>query len=76
MINDYRFNNNFEIKYVNNKLYIYYYDLISSFTSNDIIVKKDNLNLYIKGDNLIISTMFKEYLIINGVIKLIEFKYE
>ena len=76
MIDDCNFNNKFEIKYINNELYIYYYDAISNFTSDNIKLKKDNLIILIKGNNLIISTMFKEYLIISGTIKLIEFKYE
>lgn len=65
--------NNFEIKYINNKIKVYYYDEIDNFTSNNIVIKYKDKKINIKGKNLAIETMFKEYLIIGGNIKLIEF---
>lgn len=68
--------NNFEVKYINNKLFIYYYNDIKDFSSNEINISYNDKKLIIKGNNLVIETMYKEYLIINGNIKSLEFKDE
>lgn len=73
IIDDYVECNNFEIKYKDNKVIIYYYDEIENFTSDFIDVKHNNKKIKVKGKDLIIETMFKEYLIISGEIKFIEF---
>ncbi len=73
LINDYLECNNFEIKYIDGKVKIYYYDDIENFTSDCIEIKYDDKNLKVKGKNLVIETMFKEYLIISGDIRFIEF---
>ena len=73
IINDYLEFNNFEIKYIDVKVKIYYYDNIENFTSNCIEIKYDDKKLKVKGKNLVIETMFKEYLIISGDVGFIEF---
>ena len=72
VLDDYVECNNFEIRYINNKITVFYYDTIENFTSNIIEIKKDNKIIKIKGKNIVIETMFEEYLIINGDISLIE----
>lgn len=58
----------FEIKIINNKVKVYYYDEIKGFSSNKItIVKKDN-TYTIVGKNMVIETMFKEQIVISGEI--------
>ena len=57
------------IKIKEGKLQIYYYDDVESFSSDKIIVKKENNIVEIFGDNLVIETMFKEFLVIKGTIK-------
>ena len=74
IIDNYMECNNFELKYINNKLFVYYYDDIKDFSSNVINISYNNKKLAIKGNNLVIETMYKEYLIINGNIKSLEFK--
>lgn len=66
IINNYVECNEFEISYKNKKIKIFYYDEIESFSEKKIKIKKDNLIYMIIGSNMIIETMFKEYLIISG----------
>lgn len=73
LINDYVECNNFEIKYIDGKVKIYYYDNIENFTSSCIQIKYGDKKLKVKGKNLVIETMFKEYLIISGDVGVIEF---
>lgn len=75
IIDDYVECNNFEIKIIDRKVKIYYYDNIERFTSNLIEVSSKNDRFIIKGMNLVIETMFKEYMVISGDIKIIELGY-
>ena len=61
--------NEFEIKIIKNKVKIYYYDKVEHFSSEKIIVLKNNDNYIIEGKNLVIETMFEEVLVICGNIK-------
>ena len=72
VINDYVECNNFEIKITNKKVKVYYYDNIENFTSSKVTISKDNELINIKGMDLVIETMFKEYLVISGKINSIE----
>ena len=63
--------NEFEIKIIKNKVKIYYYDKVEHFSSEKIIVLKNNDNYIIEGKNLVIETMFEEVLVIFGNIKII-----
>ncbi len=69
IINDYVECNEFEIKIIKNKVKIYYYDKVEHFSSEKIIVLKNNDNYIIEGKNLVIETMFEEVLVICGNIK-------
>lgn len=64
--------NNFEIKIVDRKVKVYYYGNIESFTSSVIVISKDEDVVKIKGKNLVIETMFPEYVVISGNIKSLE----
>ena len=61
--------NEFEIKIIKNKVKTYYYDKVEHFSSEKIIVLKNNDNYIIEGKNLVIETMFEEVLVICGNIK-------
>lgn len=78
VINNYIECNNFEIKIINKKVKIYYYSKIEDFSSSMIKIMDNDNFIKIKGDNLVIETMFKEYIVISGKIKSIElgYKYE
>lgn len=75
IIDDYVECNNFEIKIIDRKVKIYYYDNIERFTSNLIEVSSKNDRFIIKGKKLVIETMFVEYMVISGDIKMIELGY-
>lgn len=75
IIDDYVECNNFEIKIIDKKVKIYYYDNIERFTSNLIEVSNKNDRFIIRGKNLVIETMFVEYMVISGDIKMIELGY-
>ena len=72
VLDDYVECNNFEIRYVDNKIKVFYYDSIKNFTSSVLEIKTKDKIVKIKGKNITIETMFKEYLIINGDINIIE----
>lgn len=78
VIDDYVECNNFEIKIINGKVKIYYYDNIESFTSSMIVISSKNGTFKVKGKNLVIETMFEEYMVISGNINALELecKYE
>lgn len=66
IINDYVECNNFEIKFIGGKVKVYYHDRIEHFSSDAIIVSKDDKKYKIEGKNMVIETMFKEMLVISG----------
>lgn len=68
IINDYVECNNFEIKFTNGKVIVYYHDKIEHFSSDTIIVSKEGKKYKIEGKNMVIETMFKEMIIISGTI--------
>lgn len=69
IINDYAPYNTFEIKIIDKKIKIYYYEKISYFSSKKITILKDDNVVDIIGDNLVIESMFEESIIIKGNIK-------
>ncbi len=69
IINDYVECNEFEIRIIKGKVKVYYYDKISHFSNDVITIIKDNKKVMINGDKLVIETMFKEFVVISGVIK-------
>lgn len=66
IINDYVECNLFEIKIIDDRVKIYYYDKIEHFSNSKIIVSKADKNYKIEGKNLIIEKLFKEFLVIKG----------
>ena len=54
-------------------LYIYNYINIKKLKSNFIVIDYDLGNLCIKGSNLIIKSLYKEYIVIKGDINEISF---
>ena len=72
LINDYTECNKFGIELDGSKAKIYYYDSVKNFSSNKIIILKNSKDYVIKGKNLVIDTMFTEYLIITGKIYSVE----
>ncbi|MEE0699968.1 MAG: YabP/YqfC family sporulation protein [Bacilli bacterium] len=66
IINDYVECNEFEIKIINGKVKIYYYDKIEHFSNSKIIVSKNDQKVSVEGKGLVIETMFEELVVIAG----------
>lgn len=73
MLNQYVECNDFEVRVINGKVRVYYYDLVENFSSKRITIKHKNGKLIINGNSLVIETMFPELLIINGKISSLDF---
>ena len=72
LVNDYTECEKFEIWIDESKIKIFYYDSIKEFSNTKIIILKNKKEYIFKGRNLVIDTMFKEYLIIVGNILAVE----
>ena len=68
IVNEYVEGNIFEIRVINDKAIIYYYDMVKHFSNNKIIVINKNKEYSILGKNMVIETMFKDQIIISGEI--------
>lgn len=66
--------NTFELVYKNNKITVYGYDKIKTVLDGKIVIEKDKNVIIIKGDNVFIESMFKEYLTISGTLKEVSFE--
>lgn len=64
----------FKITYLNNKLDILNYTNISHFDSNKIIVNYAKGSVVVSGENLIVSKLLSDELLIEGSIQKIEFR--
>ncbi|MBR3199071.1 MAG: YabP/YqfC family sporulation protein [Bacilli bacterium] len=73
-IKNYVFDNTFKIIIFKNKLNIINYKEIDHFDDNKIIIRYSNKSLVIKGEELIITKLLDDEILINGKIKLVEFK--
>ena len=73
-LRNYILENEFKISIVKNNVDILNYLEIDHFDDTKIIVRYKDGSLIIKGENLIISKLLDDELLINGKIKNIEFK--
>ena len=71
-IREYISSNKLKINYVNNNLNVVNYDEILLLTESKIMILKDKKTITIKGDNLIVSKLLEQEILIEGVIKSIE----
>lgn len=69
-------NESYYIILYSNYVYIYNYDEILSFTDKIINIKVNSLFLKVFGDNLLITKLEKNELLIKGDIYKLEKKYE
>ncbi len=63
-----------KITIINNKINIINYKDIISFDSNIVIIKLDKKNIIIKGEDLVVSKLMNDEVLITGVFKNIEFR--
>ncbi len=73
-IKDYIFDSTFKITILKGQIDIINYKDIDHFDDNKIIIRYDNETLVIKGEELIITKLLDDEILINGKIKLVEFK--
>lgn len=64
----------FKITYIKNKIGIINYQDITSFNSNKIIISYKDGNIFISGENLVVSKLVKDELLIEGKIEKIELR--
>ena len=73
IMDNYINNNNFNIIYKNKTLNVINYTKILDFSSTLISIEYKNNTYYIEGENLVISKMLEEEILITGNIKKITF---
>lgn len=66
--------NKSKIIMMDNKIDIINYKNIDHFDDNKIIIKLDNYNIFIYGENLIISRLVSDEVLISGNINKLEFR--
>ena len=73
-LRNYILENDFRINYLYNKLNIVNYECIVHFSDDKVMIRYSKGALVIKGENLIISKLLDDEILISGRIKSIEFK--
>lgn len=66
-------NNNYELYIKENYIHIINYKEVIDLKDKEIYIKLNNINIKIKGNNLIINSLDEEELLIKGNIKEINF---
>ena len=74
MIDNYINNKKFSILYKDNKLDIINYNEIIDFSSSKISIRYNNNTYHIEGNNLVISKMMEQEILITGDINSITFR--
>lgn len=74
-LRNYILESDFKIIYLTNKLNIVNYNDISHFDSNKIIINYSDGSVLIGGNNLVVSKLLKDELLIEGSINKIEFRW-
>lgn len=73
-IRSYILDDDVKINIINNKINIVNYNDIGHFDSNKIIVKVNNGEVIIKGDDLVVSKLMNSEILITGNFNNIEFR--
>lgn len=71
---DFILENKLKIIYLDNKINIVNYKSVTGFDSNKIIVDCDTKLIIISGNNLVISKLLLDELLISGNIEKVEFR--
>lgn len=64
----------FKLIYIENKVNIINYESIGQIDINKIIIRKNNGNVIINGNNLVVSKLLNNEILIDGKILNIEFR--
>ena len=73
-IRSYILDSDLKITIVNNKINIVNYKDIGHFDSNKIVVKADNGEIIVKGNDLVVSKLMSSEILITGDFSNIEFR--
>lgn len=73
-LRNYFLENEFKVTYFQNKVNIVNYESIGHFDSNKIIIRKNNESIIINGNNLVVSKLLNDEILIEGKISNIEFR--
>ncbi len=73
-IRSYILDEEFKITYLNNRINIVNYDSIGHFDNNKVLINYDDKRITIKGNNLVVSKLMNNEVLIEGVISNIEFR--
>ena len=71
-LRNYILENDFRINYIKNKLNIINYEYIDHCSDDKVMIRYSEGVLVIKGENLIISKLLDDEILISGIIKTIE----
>lgn len=75
-LRNYIMENDFMVNYLKNKINIVNYESIDHFDDNKIMIRYDDGLLIIKGEDLTISKLLKDELLISGKVIEIKFKWK
>ena len=73
-LRNYILEDDFKIVYLTNKLDIVNYECIDHFDTDKIIVRYSGGTIIIKGEDLIISKLLNDEILVSGIIKNIELR--
>ena len=73
-IRSYILENDLKITILDNKINIVNYIDIGHFDSNKIVVKTNNRDIIIKGNDLVVSKLMNSEILITGEFNIIEFR--
>lgn len=71
---NYLLEENFEIKMYKGALNITNFTEIGHFDSYKVVVKCDSLTVYIEGEDLVVSKLLQDEILVAGKIKKVEFR--
>lgn len=70
------YDKNYFITIYQNYIHVFNYKELIMLTEEKIILRLENFELEIKGEDLYITKMFPNELLIKGIVKNVSFKYE
>lgn len=73
-LRSYFLENKFKLIYIENKINIVNYESIGHFDSNKILVRKENGTIIVNGNNLVVSKLMNDEILIDGNITSLEFR--
>ena len=73
-IRNYVIEQEFEIRIINNKVDVINYKYIGHFDSNKVIINYSDGSVVIKGNNLVVSKLMNDEILIGGEIKGLELR--